>query len=231
MKVFAQVAWLVVVLWAGVAVAQTQGQSGAACPAPPGPPQVTVQYQADTVVYRHDLGAPELDALNRKIRQIDPPKVTSNTRTNGLTVERFDIKYTMDTRISPVGPNQFCAHVGKIAATVGITEHTVYIAKPYPVGSCEYTAIKEHEDTHVAINRRIVQASAPRVLAQLQLKARELPSVKAGSPQEAAGYFNGRIKSLVTQLVEEIKRELRAENTKFDSPTEYSRVAKTCKSW
>ena len=51
-------------------------------------------------------------------------------------------------------------------------EVTVYVAREYPVGSCNYRAVKRHEDKHVAIARRLVseyRARLQRVVAELSL--------------------------------------------------------------
>ena len=91
-------------------------------------------------------------------------------------------------------------------------EVTVYVAREYPVGSCNFEVIRRHEDEHVAIARRLVTEYRPRLLE----------AVKGVRLQE--------IVSAVQGVIDELQRAMRDANRLLDRrDTENS--LRECASW
>ena len=105
-------------------------------------------------------------------------------------------------------------------------EVTVYVAREYPVGSCNYKAVKRHEDKHVAIARRLVseyRSRLQRVVAELSLRSRGFPA------REDQSASTGKISSEVMVAVQGVIDELQVAMTNANRGLDKSDTEKTLK--
>ena len=96
-------------------------------------------------------------------------------------------------------------------------EVTVYVAREYPVGSCNYRAIKRHEDRHVAIARRKVsefRGRLQRVVAELGLQSRGFPAREDQSAP--SGKIAADVKAAVQGVIDELQVAMRNANLGLD---------------
>ena len=108
---------------------------------------------------------------------------------------------------------------------------TVYVAREYPVGSCNYRAVRRHEDKHVAIARRLVseyRLRLQRVVAELSLESRGFP---AGDDQTVStGKIASDVASAVQGVIDELQGAMTTANRVLDrSDTE--KTLKECPFW
>jgi hypothetical protein len=108
---------------------------------------------------------------------------------------------------------------------------TVYVAREYRVGSCNYHAVRRHEDKHVAIARRLVSEFRTRlqlVVSELALQSRGFPA------REDRNASTDRIASDVKSAVQGVIDELHVAMTKANQELDASDTQKTlreCPSW
>ena len=184
-------------------------------------PVLEIQELPDPV-YVHNLSKSEISALENessgKMREAA-----------GLTLVLAGAVQTYTTRAEALSGNE-CVVVHGVRI-LPMKEVTVYVAREYPVGSCNYKAVKRHEDKHVAIARRLVSEYRPRLLqvvADLELRSKGFPA------RDDQGVSTGKIASevivAVQGVIDELQAAMRTANLVLDrSDTE--RTLKECPFW
>lgn len=114
---------------------------------------------------------------------------------------------------------------------VPMREVTVYVAREYPVGSCNYKAVRRHEDKHVAIARRLVSEYRSRlegVVGDLRLQSRGFPAY------DDKNASTGKVSSEVVSAVQGVINELQVAMVNANSVLDKSDTEKTlsaCPFW
>jgi hypothetical protein len=132
------------------------------------------------------------------------------------------------------GGKGFCLWAEKVEIDFAIKKMDVYVSRQYAFGSCQYKAILDHENTHVAINRRVHQKY--RMMLQQALRAdKTLPlegnPIQAASVAEGQKVVSRKLEALVQPIVRAMEAELRAENAKIDTPDSYRKLSGRCQEW
>ena len=91
-------------------------------------------------------------------------------------------------------------------------EVTVYVAREYAPGSCNFDVIRRHEEEHVAIARRLVTEYRPRLLAAV------------------TGMHPENVLSAVQGVVDELQRAMRDANRVLDQ-RDTEKSLSECRSW
>jgi hypothetical protein len=173
-------------------------------------------------VYVHNLSKSEISALENK-------SSGQMREAAGLTLV---VAGTVQTYTSPAqtetGTSCVVVHGVRILPMKAVT---VYVAREYPIGSCNYRAVRRHEDKHVAIARRLVseyRLRLQRVVAELSLESRGFP---AGDDQQApTGKIASDVGSAVQGVIDELQVAMTTANRVLDrSDTE--RTLKECPFW
>ena len=183
-------------------------------------PSVTIKHLEEEISFNTRYGYRQLTSMSgQKLRP--GSRVLGLTRTNG--VAQFSLNMPA---IQDASERYECASP-QITLTIGFKQMTVYIGKEFPVGSCAYEEILEHEMRHVKtyqahivkieqavredISRRFVTDSVWRGLAgvgfarvQKELEERWLP------------YVNREMQKV------EMAQAL------IDTPEEYARLSEAC---
>lgn len=184
-------------------------------------PVLEIQELPDPV-YVHNLSKSEISTLENessgKLREAV-----------GLTLVLAGAVQTYTGRAQALSGNE-CVVVHGVRI-LPMKEVTVYVAREYPVGSCNYRAVKRHEDKHVAIARRLVSEYRPRlqqVVAGLELRSKGFP---AGDDQTAStGKISSEVMVAVQGVVDELQAAMTIANSVLDrSDTE--RTLKECPFW
>lgn len=110
----------------------------------------------------------------------------------------------------------------------------VYLSSKYPVGSCQYNVIFNHENQHVAINQRVLAKYKTLMLRALG-SARNIPT--KANPMQVSNLVQGkaliasRIDGILFPLYDRFKTEVAVENGKIDTMANYRRTQALCHSW
>jgi hypothetical protein len=128
----------------------------------------------------------------------------------GLTLVRAG---TVETRMGEAqSQNGASCAVVESVRILPMKEVTVYLAREYAAGSCNFEAIRRHEDEHVAIARRLVTEYRPRLVGAVTgLRLHDVPSAIQG-------------------VIDELQRAMRSANRLLDQRDTH-RSLKRCASW
>jgi len=198
------------------------------CPPPQAAPTVSLRVRPGKVVVsntRSQGGLKRLQGHSATLRR------ANGWSPVGLTTT--ELGFSMNVRINalPAERGRYCGYLETVNATVGYDELTVYVARKYRPGSCQYTSIMQHEETHVLVFRRMLNQYAPRVERRLTTAAQRLRPIVATSPKEAARRLKDKLRREVQPLFRELNRELDKANARLDTPQNYKAEQARCSNW
>src|SRR5581483_5056636 len=143
----------------------------------------------------------------------------------GLTIFEYELtsKYEMEVNgSSPGGP--FWVWAKSLQASFITRRMDLYVSSQYPRGTCQFRAIMNHENNHVAINKRVFRKYLKllnrRLKTTVSIPTQARP-LRAASELEGENMLDARIKPLVTKLEEQFGAEIKRENAKIDTPESY----------
>ena len=155
--------------------------------------------------------------------------------TLGLTRADFSIKYDFGFEKYKVDGG-VCTILSNINFSIGYKAIDVLIEDKYEKGSCEYNAIKEHEDGHIDIYRKEIKYYGNLVLDELKRISVDVGPMffngkvsgkKIGNKIRKMVFENNNINILKSKL----EKALIDKNQMYDSKDEYLRVKGLCKAW
>ena len=198
------------------------------CPPPSSTPSVSLRVKPGTVVVNN--GHSRQGLQSQRASQA-APRLAKGWAPVGLTATETEFSMNLRVNAIPDGRGRYCGYLDTVNATVGYDRLTVYIARRYRPGSCQYNSIMEHEKLHVLVFRRALERYAPRLERRLEtLAARQRP-ILAASPKQVAALYKERLFRDIQPLIKEMHRQQDSSNAKLDTPANYKREQTRCAEW
>lgn len=151
--------------------------------------------------------------------------------TLGLTLRKFGSSLKLDLAGAHVGKTgKDCIWPKNATLTVGYDEFTVYIARQYHEGSCNYGAILNHEMGHVEIDREALRhhLDALKSVLDASLEAR-FPMLVDDSRRKKDPIR--LVRSDLKPTLDSLLKEQQLNDERHDSPESYRHTKEACKSW
>lgn len=149
----------------------------------------------------------------------------------GLTLT--ELQFRMDISINTLSrkAKRHCATIVGVKAELGYDEITIYVAKRYHRGSCQYLSVLEHENEHLAIFRNTLARYGPKVERRLVQAASQLKPVAGRSPNQAAAKIQKALQRQIEPLFKEMNKVMDRENDRIDTAENYHREQARCSKW
>lgn len=214
----------VALAWAAALAVPAGPARAQACPADDRTPSVAVQTRIAETEYRYDRDRNQLTAMSTQ------PGTSKHGRvTLGLTVPKIGTKWQIGWSTLSRGPTH-CAYITKANVSLSIDSMTVYVARNYPQGSCEFGAVLVHENEHVRLYRSIMQANAPKLEDLLRQELSRMgPTLIRGSDSRPPS--TERLNRVVETFVNRMYQEFERANGAIDTPENYERTHRRCQNW
>ena len=167
---------------------------------------------------RHDLSAGEIQKLSGRKNAV------------GWTRLVVDAGNRLEARVETTGSEEKRFWVLSAEVRVGYRSIEVFVASEHPEGSCWHSAILEHENEHVRIDRALVEKYAARIETAVQNA--ELPTAKRPlwgvEEDEAMKKAQGSVDRAVAPLLAELEKERRKASDTLDSTRAAKQLGKNC---
>ncbi len=157
----------------------------------------------------------------------------NNDRVRGLTSANFTIRYDGTPRIKNEN-KRACVGIKEVIFYIGVPEFNVYIDRKYKPGTCEYKAIKDHENYHVDVYRQGVKFFKSDIERELKKALNKQKPQYVHSQKEAERVLNEQFKQIlkdVQPLVDHINKKLKEKNEAIDTPESYKATQDLCDNW
>ena len=200
------------------------------CPSTPfnGPINLNLNY--GEVEYLHDL---RHSSFSRYLRREMDIKEKLAQAVRGLTVAEASFGIQGNAEVTKMG-NRYCVRLANIDVTFGYSRIVVLIDKKYKEKSCEYKVIKEHEDTHVYLNRQVLTEFAPRIKQKVNEVAASIPprveytKVRA---EKALSEMLAKVQDAVKPEMAEFRKLQDERNQAIDTKENYRATTNLCERW
>ena len=187
--------------------------------------EVDFSYKVGPVFYNNKLGQNEFKSLFGK------DKVSY--RVGGLTVGKLNVSY------EPIGSiiktkDGFCVNLDKINFKIGYDKFDVYIDKKYKKDSCQYNAVKTHEDEHVLIFKEAMTFFAPDLKKSIRESVANILPEKVYDSVRAEQIFHKKAKEVLSDirpLLNHINQKIEEKQALIDTVDSYEKVQRKCKRW
>lgn len=202
--------------------------AAAVCAASQKPVKVSVKSDPGKVLFKTGHGRADLKRMQQGSSR---GRAAGGMNPLGLTLTdfRFSIKTTV--RLSPLGGGRYCASPESFEMNIGFSDFLVYIDRRYKRGTCEYRAIRKHENTHVSLYRAYLARHLPELRSRAEIAARRIKPAVVGSTDGGAKYIQDKMQSSIKPIIDRISREADAANAKIDTQKSYRYVQSQCNGW
>jgi hypothetical protein len=209
------------------AIPQT-ADAAPSCAPSPDPVRVNIKSDPGKVVFRTDHGRSDLKRLHSRNARV-PGAGNANPLGLTLTDFRFTIKTTV--MLQPLGRGSYCATPESFDLTIGYSDFIVYIDRRYGRGSCEYKAIREHENTHVSLYRAYLQRHLPELRKRAKAEALRIKPIQVRHPDAGAKYIQDQLQAKISPIIDRIGSEADAANANIDTARNYRDIQLLCDNW
>ena len=207
------------------------GRAWGACPAYKQQPSLVVSTNESAVSYKLDASLEQMfDAASEAANGSKSTNISPNLR--GLTVVRLETRMSISTAYMSDG-KILCAYPVKVDVFVGYpAPQVVYILGRYAPGTCQFDAIRDHENGHVRINVETLRALLP----QLETGMRDAimnPGYPVETPNKewAQEAIKKSLGDLLRAYVAAHIQQRASLNAMLDTPEGYAFVQRKCPSW
>lgn len=218
---------LMALAWAAPGAAQTA--PAAQCPVLGEKIAVTLKISDPSPIYSNALSANGIMDLEQKRTGI--VNLGKRGRTMGITSYSPRFQLAANSKAQQVGAG-YCVYLTEVIADYGFNTHEVYIAKEFPLDSCEYTVVLDHENQHVAINRTTLAEYVPKVRAALeQAVAAGIGPIYSPTPRVGGTDVLQRLAQEVAPVLREAQQAQAKRNASIDTAGNYHDTSKKCGDW
>ncbi len=158
-------------------------------------------------------------------------RTKEHARVGGLTVQKPTVSNVAKIKTRRLPDNSICAQVAELRLSLKVRHPIVYIAREFPVNSCSYNAVLQHEMKHVAAARSFLNAFPSIAEQHLGEFLRRLSVIHAGKSltdgnvQQA---IEQKLKIYLSSFETELLGALSLMESRIDSPEEYERISTSC---
>jgi len=149
----------------------------------------------------------------------------------GITYAEIALSLSASTRSIPRERGGYCVYLDEVQADFGFEKFEVYIGKEYPVGTCEYRTILDHENEHVAINNAVVKEYGPMIRQSLEQQLAVMPPLFAPTVNTGSRRAIQGLQQRAEPVVDAFKREQRRRNAAIDTNAAYGLLQELCTGW
>ncbi len=125
----------------------------------------------------------------------------------------------------------YCVYLDTVGAEFGWRRMEVYVTSEYRPGSCEYRTVLDHENQHVAINRRTIKDYAPKARAALERILAEQKPIFARDPNGAVDDALRDLHQRMDSVLDQFQAAMAGANATIDTSANYDATAALCPGW
>lgn len=188
--------------------------------------ELTVRIRQGEVVYDHSLS-------KNAFYKVSPKPIAPNTL--GLTLINLKTAMTGKPYLRQEG-KAYCVGVDEIIFEMGYDEIKVFIDKKYPVNSCPYRVVMDHENYHAAVAQEGLSFFKKDIEAALKKATQSIRPEVVYSTTRGEQIMKKHINDVLRKMqptLRYIDKKLAEKNSAIDTPASYRQSTSLCpaKDW
>ncbi len=217
----------VIFLCSGFAPARAATAAEQACPPYSRAVKVKFNTLMPPLIYNHRL---DVAGIRNLFLTRGQTVAAVHERALGVTYSEIVFYIEGNTVIVPRGRG-YCVYLETVEAEFGWKRMEVHIAGEFARGTCEYNAVLDHENQHVAIIKTALSEYAPRVRAELERELRRQAPIFTRDLQTAADRSVEDLYGRMQGVVDRFQRAQAGRHGAIDSSRNYGAIADLCPNW
>jgi hypothetical protein len=204
----------------------TETKAGQLCPALKGKINFSVTVIPKNINYKLDLKQKQINQLTQ-----GKFKKRSNQRALGLTSTKQSVSTKMRGQTKQISSHLYCTRVTSANIEIKVLKLNVYVLGKYPRGSCQYSAIIDHEHEHVATFQTGISNLERVFNSQLWEIVRNLPPGIGSTPEKSGSAAFKSLEEQITALRLPVERTMKHRDRQIDTPLSYRLLTQQCARW
>lgn len=185
------------------------------------------------VAFKKKYGKPiyNYNLTHKDFEKYSPAPMSKIVR--GLTIGELGVSYGAQGRVFK-HKDGYCAGVKKVDFYIGYDYFKVFVDKKYKRNTCEFRAVKLHEDEHVAIFNAAVEFFAPDIQKAIKKAVAEIQPEKVYSQARAQQVFDKQANEVLNKiqpLLKHVNKKIVEKQGLIDTDEAYMKVQKKCNNW
>lgn len=202
------------------------------CPNLPGP-DIIVSIQHHEAEIRNDLTRAELQELRGGVDLAYQLQDHAHAEVGGMLRGDIGVKYRINfDQVPNNAEGDICVRYKTVRVILEMNP-VIFVAQEYAPPACLYREIYQHEATHLAVDKSIMEKYAQRMRDGLAM-AFSLPGDSVSGPVQAGGVpalkeeMGGSVMAMTKILMQDMARERVERQAAIDVPENYRLVVRRC---
>ena len=195
-------------------------------------PDVTPEVTFDITPYKV--------AFKKGASRGDPQRITrrhSITRRGGkwfplgVTLTTFSYEVSPKVMAYPMKGGRYCAVPTEIRIKMGYPKFEILIDRRYRRGTCQFNAIRDHENEHVDLYLDTLDRMTPWLESRILGEVNRIKPITETSPDRAAKYFTRILMNTIGAAAKKLSTKAARANARIDTAQSYKLIQSQCARW
>ncbi|MGY9015102.1 MAG: hypothetical protein ACKVG9_07405 [Rhodospirillales bacterium] len=169
--------------------------------------------------------------LQRIARRHSNTRHRDNWYPLGLTLTSFTYEVSPRVVAYPMKNGKYCALPTKIDIKMGYPSFEILIDSRYRRGTCQYNAIRDHENEHVDLYLEALNRFTPWLESRILNEASLIKHIIVTYPDRAARHFTAVLMSKIKTAAKKLSNAAARENARIDTLQSYRTIQAQCTKW
>jgi hypothetical protein len=201
-------------------------KAGPLCPAIKGEINFSVKVIPKNISYNLNLKQKKLNQLAGKNL-----KQGSNQQVLGLTSTKQSVSAKMRGQTTQISSRLYCTRITTVHIEIKVLQLDLYVLGKYPRGSCQYSAIIDHEHEHVTTYLTGISKLEHVFNNRLWNIIRNLPSGVASTPKRSGDAAFKHMEEKISALRSPVEQVMKYRDRQIDTPLSYKLLTQQCTRW
>lgn len=198
------------------------------CRVPDVTPQVTFDITPYKVSFKNGTTRADLQRITRRHSNI---RKGGNWFPLGLTLTTFSYEVSPKVIAYPMKGRRYCAMPTEIRIKMGYPKFEILIDRRYRRGTCQFNAIRDHENEHVDLYLDTLDRMTPWLESRILGEVNRIKPIIETSPDRAAKYFTLILMKTIGAVAKKLSTKAARANARIDTAQSYQLIQSQCARW
>ena len=169
--------------------------------------------------------------LQRMTRRHSVSSRQGNWYPLGLTLTTFSYEVSPKVIAYPMKGGRYCAIPTEIRIKMGYPKFEILIDRRYRRGTCQFNAIRDHENEHVDLYLDTLDRMTPWLESRILGQVQRIKPITETSPDRAAEYFTRILMKTIGAAAKKLSTKAARANARIDTVQSYQLIQSQCARW